>query len=285
MALTQVELSHRLLAVEGSSIHVVEAGNPKGATVLFLHGWPESWRSWQAVMELAAPHVHAVAIDLPGVGESTGLATDGSKAQLARVVGSIIAALRLGDVTLVGHDIGGMIAYAFARAHGGIARAVIMNVVLPGVDPWDELVRNPAVWHFALHAVPQLPERLVQGRQAAYFDHFFDSLAADPAKITAEARRAHTEAYTADGALTAGFGWYRALARDADENRAPRPLDTPLLYLRGEYEKGEIEPYVAGLRRAGAQRVAHGVVRGAGHFAPEESPDATWRLIADFIAG
>jgi pimeloyl-ACP methyl ester carboxylesterase len=178
-----------------------------------------------------------------------------------------------------------MIAFAYARAHDGIARAVIMNAVVPGLDPWDQVVQNPAIWHFALHAVPQLPERLVQGRQAVYFDHFFDTLAADPTRITAEARRAHAAAYAADSALTAGFGWYRALARDADENRAPRPISTPLLYLRGEYEKGEVDSYVAGLRGAGAQRVAHGVVRGAGHFAPEEAPDATWRLIADFISG
>jgi pimeloyl-ACP methyl ester carboxylesterase len=265
---------------------VVEAGRPKAPTVLFLHGWPESWRSWKAVMELASAQVHAVAIDLPGVGESTGETTDGSKAQLARAVSSVIAALRLDDVTLVGHDVGGMVAHAHARAHDGAERVVVMNTVLPGLDPWDEVLRNPALWHFAMHAVPHLPERLVQGRQAAYFDYFYDTLAADPTRITVEARGAYAAAYATDSALAAGFSWYRALPRDATENRTPppRPMTTPLLYLRGEYEQGDIDTHVAGLRAAGAERVEQGIVRGAGHFAPEEAPDATWRLIAEFMS-
>ncbi len=277
-------LRHRQVYVDGSSVHVVEAGDPAAAPVVFLHGWPESWRSWLPVMERADEQVRAIALDLPGVGESTGAATDGSKRELARVVRSVIGALALDGVTLVGHDAGGMIAYSYLRAYDDVARVVIMDVVVPGVDPWDEVLRNPYIWHFAFHSIPELPERLVQGRQAEYFDFFYEVLCADPAKVGAEARAAYVEAYSRASALTAGFDWYRTFPRDAAENGETlgHETTTPLLYLRGEHESGDIDAYVAGFRAAGVAHVEQGIVPGAGHFAPEEAPEETWRLLAGF---
>src|SRR5215211_2522042 len=96
-------------------LHVVEAGDPGGVPFLFLHGWPESWQSWRQVMAVAARPARPVAIDLPGIGESSGAATDGSKRQLAAVVHELIATLGLRDVTLVGQDVGGMVAYPYLR--------------------------------------------------------------------------------------------------------------------------------------------------------------------------
>jgi pimeloyl-ACP methyl ester carboxylesterase len=110
---------------------------------LFLHGWPESWQLWRQVMTVAARHARPVAIDLPGVGASSGAATDGSKQQLAAVVHELIATMGLREVTLVGQDVGGMIAYTYLRAYRDLARVVIMDVVVPGVDPWEEVLRNP----------------------------------------------------------------------------------------------------------------------------------------------
>lgn len=278
-------LRHRQVDVDGSSIHVVEAGDPVAAPVVFLHGWPESWRSWLPVMERAGERVRAIALDLPGVGGSNGTATDGSKRELARVVHSVIGTLDLDDVTLVGHDAGGMVAYSYLRTHDDVARVVIMDVVVPGVDPWDEVLRNPYIWHFAFHSIPELPERLVQGCQAEYFDFFYGVLCADPAKVAAEARAAYFEAYSRASALTAGFNWYRTFPRDAAENGETlgHETTTPLLYLRGEHESGDIDAYIAGFRAAGVARVEQGIVPGAGHFAPEEAPEETWRLIAGFV--
>ena len=165
-----------------------KAGDPQGAPCLFLHGWPESWRSWQSVMDAASQQVRAIAIDLPGIDESTGVATDGSKRQLADAVHQLIATMRLAEIALVGQDVGGMIVYSYLRAYHDIARAVIMDVVVPGLDPWDAVLRNPYIWHFAFHAIPALPERLVRGRQANYFDYFYNVLAHDPATITPDAR-------------------------------------------------------------------------------------------------
>jgi pimeloyl-ACP methyl ester carboxylesterase len=140
---------HSHVSANGSSIHVAEIGDPQKPSFLFLHGWPETWRSWEAIMQLAALHAHAVAIDLPGIGESSGAVTDGSKRQLAETIHALISALDLRRVTLVGQDVGGMITYAYLRAYPDIERAVIMDVVIPGVDPWEAVVRNPYIWHFA----------------------------------------------------------------------------------------------------------------------------------------
>jgi pimeloyl-ACP methyl ester carboxylesterase len=278
---------HRQIAVGASSLHVVEAGDPEAAPFLFLHGWPESWRTWEPVMSLASRSALAVAIDLPGVGESTGDPTDGSKRQLADTVHRLVAELGLRDLTLVGHDAGGMVAYAYLRAFQDLRRAVFMDTVIPGVDPWERVLRNPYLWHFAMHAIPNLPERLVRGHQREYFDYFYDVLSPDPARISDRERSASAEAYAGDAALTAGFSWYRAFPRDAADNRAAgggTEVTTPVLYLRGERETGRIEDYLAGLRAAGLVNVEPALVPGAGHFTQVEAPEETWRLIAGFAA-
>ncbi len=284
--MTPSEFRHRQLDLGASSIHVVEAGDPRAAPVLFLHGWPQDWSAWHAVMTLAASQVRAVAIDLPGIGGSTGDATDGSKRQLAAVVRRLIVALELDDPTIVGHDAGGMTTYAYLRTSADIRRAVIMDTVIPGVDPWDDVLRNPYVWHFAMHSIPALPERLVRGRERDYFDYFFDVLSPDPSTITPAARAGYVRAYARESALTAGFNWYRTLARDAEDNREPSArtaADTALLYLRGDQETGQIEDYLRGFAAAGLRTVDHALVPGAGHFSPEDAPEEVWRLIAGFI--
>jgi pimeloyl-ACP methyl ester carboxylesterase len=260
----------------------VEAGDPGGRPYLFLHGWPQSWRTWEEVMALAAPEARAIAIDLPGVGESAGSGT-GSKRQLAALVRDLVTELGLTDLTLVGHDVGGMIAYAYLRQYADAAQVVIMDTVIPGVDPWPQVLANPYLWHFALHSVPALPETLVQGRQADYFGFFYDVLSADPARITPQARAEYAAAYRSDAALTAGFGFYRAFAQDARDNAefaAAAAAGTPLLYLRGERERGDIASYAAGFREAGVTRVATALVPDAGHFTQDEAPAAVWRLVS-----
>jgi pimeloyl-ACP methyl ester carboxylesterase len=275
-------LRHSHVPSRDGSLHVVEAGDPHGRPYLFLHGWPQSWRTWEEVMALAAPEARAIAIDLPGVGESPGSAA-GSKRELAARVHDLVSALGLTDLTLVGHDVGGMIAYSYLRQYADAARVVIMDTVIPGVDPWPEVLRNPYIWHFALHAIPALPETLVQGRQGEYFDFFFDVLSADPSKITPQARAEYVAAYRSDAALTAGFDFYRAFAQDARDNAESAQaaaVDTPLLYLRGEREGGDITSYAAGFRDAGVKHVTTALVANAGHFTHEEAPADVWRLIS-----
>ena len=270
------------------ALHVVESGPPGGRPFLFLHGWPESWRTWLGVMDAAdagRSGARIIAIDLPGIGESVGTAGDGSKLRLAETVHVLVRHLGLTGLTLVGHDAGGMIAYAYLRRFDDAERVVIMNTVIPGVDPWDEVLHNPYIWHFGLHAVPDLPETLVQGRQAEYFDYFYDVLSADPGRIPVTSRAAYAAAYGRDAALTAGFDLYRAFPRDAADNAAfaeAGAVDIPLMYVRGDREGGDIDAYARGFRDAGVKNLTTATVPDAGHFTQEEHPATIWRIINDF---
>jgi len=279
-----VDLRHSQCDVSGSSLHVVEAGDPQAAPVLLLHGWPQSWRTWRDVMEVGAQHARMIAIDLPGIGGSSGAATRGSKREIATVVHELIAALRLEDVTLVGHDVGGVVAYSYLRSFDDVARVVILNTAIPGLDPWDAVVTNPFVWHIAFHGIPELPELLVQGRQRRYFDYFYDLLAPRPGAITAEAREEYALAYASDAALSTGFNWYRAFGKDARDHQAmaDQPVTASLLYLHGDHEFGDVEATVAGLRAVNVERLEYAVLPNAGHFAQEDAPRAVWEQIARF---
>jgi pimeloyl-ACP methyl ester carboxylesterase len=276
---------HEHIQLDGISLHVVETGDRNARPVVFVHGWPQSWVEWQTVMANAADGFRAIAIDLPGIGESSTAATDGSKRALADVVHRLIEELELDRPTLVGHDAGGMIAYAYLRRYHDVAGVVIIDVVIPGLDPWDEVLRNPYLWHFAFHAIPALPEQLVQGHQDAYLDYFFDILAVDPARITTEARAAYARAYASETALTAGFDLYRAFPQDAKDNLAETTatVDTPTLYVRGKGSRGDLDSYANGLRAAGVENLSAELIADAGHFIPDEQPAALWQAIDDFI--
>jgi pimeloyl-ACP methyl ester carboxylesterase len=275
-------LEHRRI----DEIHVVEGGPRTAPAVLFLHGWPQCWAAFERVMETLADTTRVVAIDLPGIGESRRPSEHGDKRSLARIVAGLVDRLELHDVTLVGHDVGGMIVYAFLRDHpDAIARAAILDVVIPGIEPWSKVLGNPHVWHFGFHAVPELPEQLVHGREAMYFDFFFNAIAASPDAIGPSARARHARAYATISALRAGFDWYRAFARDAEDNRAScgQPVDLPVLYVRGAKETGDPETYVRELRAAGLRRLRGEVIANSGHFTPDEQPAALAGLLRRFI--
>ena len=281
------ELRFQTIRLDGGEVFAVEAGATNAPAVLFLHGWPQSWRAWLAVMLEAGTTHHAVAIDLPGMGKSVWPNAPGSKRALASTVHEVIQRLSLERVTLVGHDAGGQVVYAYLTQYdGAIDRAVIVDVVIPGVAPWEDVIRNPHIWHFAFHAIPELPEMLVQGRQAAYFDYFFDSIAAHSEAIAAESRDAYAAAYASGAALAAGFEWYRAFAKDARDNHAFTTaggrIETPLLYVRGAQTFADIDVYRSGLRSAGVRDVTTALIDDCGHFAAEEQPHALWQRIREF---
>jgi pimeloyl-ACP methyl ester carboxylesterase len=281
----QSPLQHQQVEVEGASIHVVEGGAANKPTVLFLHGWPESWATFEQVMSPLSTEAHVVAIDLPGVGASEVPPRANDKRTLAKYVHGVITKLALQNVTLVGHDAGGMIVYAYLHAYPEtLQRAVIMNVVIPGIDPWSEVVANPHIWHFAFHSIPKLPEALVADRLAAYFDYFYDQLSG-PAGVGKAAREIAVQAYARPEALHIGFEWYRAFPQDEKDNLAVKgnPIQTPVLYLRGEREQGDIEHYVSGLRSGGLLNVQGLIIPNSGHFMSEEQPEALLTALQAFL--
>jgi pimeloyl-ACP methyl ester carboxylesterase len=281
-----MSLQHRHIDVAGLSTHIVEGGAAHQSAMLFLHGWPEDWSVFEPLMASLRDEMRVVAIDLPGIGGSETPLASRDKRGLASHVLRIVDQLALRDVTLVGHDIGGMIVYAALHARArGVSRGVIMNVVVPGLDPWDEVTRNPHIWHFGLHAVPELPEMLAGSHRAEYFDYFYDQLAG-PAGVGPDVREAFVRAYARPEALHAGFEWYRGFPRDAKDNQASRSdvVETPVLCLRGDRESGELHRYVRGLRDGGLRRVQGKLIEHAGHFLPIEQPAAVASALRAFTA-
>jgi pimeloyl-ACP methyl ester carboxylesterase len=178
-----------------------------------------------------------------------------------------------------------MIAFAAARDHASrISGAVIMNTVIPGLDPWDELLADPRVWHFAFHLIPELPETLVAGRERPYFDFFYNFLSGRKDALPEPVREELTEAYRGPEALKAGFDWYRAMPKDAEHNKRHKNVDVPILYVRGDADKRPIDPYLAGFRKTGANNLHPKVIDGAGEFLAHEAPDALIETLRDFAA-
>lgn len=277
-------LAHSTIDVDGIPIHLVTAGATTNPAVVLLHGWPETWQAFARVIPRLATVNRVVAMDLPGLGVIGAPPVAGDKRSMAKLVRRVIKTLRLANVTLVGHDIGGMVTYAFLRAYqDDLTGAVIMNTVVPGIAPWAQVISNPHIWHFAFHAVPDLPERLIDSRQAPYFDFFFDAISEHPEAIDRTTRTAYADAYGRVDTLRVGFDWYRAFSKDEQDNVEPAsPVSTPVLYLRGECESGRIETYVNGLRGSGLANLRSQLIPDSGHFAPEEQSAAVADAILAF---
>jgi len=272
---------HRQIALNDLDIHLVEGGHPDAPSILFLHGYPETWLAFEDTLHRLKEKYHVMAIDLPGIGLSRG-AIPGDKKTLAALIDSLLEHLK--PVTLVGHDIGGMITYSVLRHFPRhISSAVIVGTAIPGVDPWEEVKRNPYIWHFAFYAIPRLPEILATGRTQPLFDYFFDTLCYNKNAISESSRNQYVQAYDQPGSLTTGFNWYRAFPQDERDNNGLPPTPVPLLYIRGEKDTGRIEDYAAGLKKNGIKNLSTSLISRSGHFVPEENPAALAQAIAQFI--
>lgn len=265
------------------TLGLLTAGDPAKPAIVLLHGWPQCKEVYEPVIdELASDHF-VLALDLPEIGASRGTPRSAEKTVLADIL--IGAAEQAGaqSIVIAGFDVGGMIAYAAARDHGHrIAGAIVMNTVIPGIDPWAKVLSDPRIWHFAFHAVPELPELLVAGHQRAYFDFFISFLAGNKDAISEYQRAAFAHAYARLEALRAGFDWYRTLPVDAEHNSKSKEIQTRMLYLRGDADGVSPEEYLPGLKAAGAKRVAGQVLHGSGEFAPLEVPQAFTQAVTSF---
>jgi pimeloyl-ACP methyl ester carboxylesterase len=270
------------IQVDGLGLAASVVGNAGDPALLLLPGWPHSRALYDSVVDRLGERFHVLAFDLPAIGESIGAPPSAEKERLADLL--LTAAERAGarSIVVVGIDVGGMIAFAAARDHGHrIKGAMIGNTVVPG-DPWQEIISDPRIWHFAFHAVPDLPELLVTGHERAYFDFFFNFLGSRTHPLPDDIRDRFTEAYARPEALKAGFNWYRAFAADAKRNAEHKVIDTPILYFRGDADGRSPEDYIAGLREAGARDVRPVTIDGTAEFTPIEAPELFADMVAEF---
>lgn len=271
------------VTTNGTSIHVRVGG--MGPAVVLLHGFGETGDMWVPMAtDLARDHT-VIVPDLRGMGLSSRAATGYDKKNQARDLEGVLAQLKVDKIALVAHDIGNMVAFAYATLHQDrVARLVMIDAPVPGVGPWDEVLKNPLLWHFRFGG-PDM-ERLVAGRERIYLDRFWNEFSADPRRFTEAARQHYAALYAQPGAMRAGFAQFAAFDQDAADNRAwlagGGKLTMPVLALGGEKSFG---PMMATVMRAAASNVKEGVVPDSGHWIMEENSQATTTMVRAFLEG
>jgi pimeloyl-ACP methyl ester carboxylesterase len=259
------------------------SGSEVNPAILLIHGWPHSRALYDPVVDRLGERFQVLAFDLPEIGNSVGTPPSAEKHCLADLLLTAAEGAGARSPVLAGIDVGGMIAFAAARDHRSrIKGAMIGNTVIPGLDPWHELISDPRIWHFAFHNVPNLPELLVTGRERTYFDFFFNFLGSKSRPLRDEFRDKFARAYSRPEALKAGFDWYRAFEADAKRNAAHRRIDVPILYFRGDADGRTPDPYIAGLQEAGVRDLRSEVVAATAEFTPLEEPQRFADMVAEF---
>jgi pimeloyl-ACP methyl ester carboxylesterase len=266
--------------VNGTRLHYLAAG--RGQPVVVLHGYAETSHMWRPLIpELAATHT-VIAPDLRGAGQSAAPPGGYTKAEMAKDIHALAQKLGFEKIRLVGHDIGLMVAYAYAAQYPNeVDRIVLMDAFLPGVGNWRDVWLMRDLWHF--HFYGKTPLALVHGRERTYFEHFWNDFAANPAHSVSERdRRFYAKAYARPGGMRAGFEYFRAFEQDAEDfaHFAQTLLPMPMLVLTGEKASGE------GLIRQGrlvAKNVEGVVVRNSGHWLMEEAPEQVIPKLVEFL--
>lgn len=268
------------IPLEGVTMHVRVGG--KGPAVVLLHGFGDTGDMWAPLAaDLAKDHT-VVVPDLRGMGLSSIPDSGYDKKTQAGDIRGVLAALGIEHSVVIGHDIGTMVAFAYAARYPKLTdRLVVMDAPVPGIPPWNEIVRSPMLWHFDFGGPDA--ERLVAGRERIYLDRFWNEFAGDPSKVDEATRQHYAKLYARPGAMHAAFAQFRSIRQDAVDNEASikTRLPMPVLAVGGEKSFGNNEAIVM---RNAADNVTEVVVPGAGHWLMEEAPTQTIRAIRDFIA-
>jgi pimeloyl-ACP methyl ester carboxylesterase len=266
--------------VNGVKLHYLVAG--QGDPVVLLHGFAETSHMWlPLIAELADKHT-VIAPDLRGFGESASPADGYTKTAMAQDIHALVQSLGYDRIRLVGHDIGLMVAYAYAAQYPAeVDRLVLMEAFLPGVGEWNKVFLLRDLWHF--HFYGTTPLALVTGRERIYLEHFWNDFAADPKKSVSETdREFYARAYAQPGHMAAGMEVFRAFPKDAEDfaNFAKTKLPMPLLVLSGEKAGG---PFLIEQGKMVATNVDGVLIKGAGHWLMEEAPDQVIPRLVEFL--
>jgi pimeloyl-ACP methyl ester carboxylesterase len=269
------------IVTNGATLHVRIGGS--GPAVVLLHGYGETGDMWAPLAaELMRDHT-VVVPDLRGMGLSSKPAGGFTKMNQAGDIAGVLDKLKIRQADVVAHDIGNMVAFAFAEQHPDrVTRLVVIDAPVPGVGPWEQVIQNPMLWHFRFGG-PDM-ERLVAGRERIYLDRFWNDFSADPRHFTEASREHYAKLYALPGAMHSGFEQFHAFDQDAIDNRAwlaaHGKLKMPVLALGGEKSFGT---QMADIMHAGAENVTGSIIPGSGHWIMEENPDATVKLVREFL--
>ncbi len=273
-------IASRDAVVEGVKIHYLTAGH--GPAVILLHGYTQTSRMWKPIIPQLAERFTVIAPDLPGIGDSE-IPKDGLDMKTAAIrIHALAKSLGVEKAEVVGHDIGLMVAYAYAAQFPSeTEKLAVLDAFLPGVAGWEPVYDDPNVWHFRFHG--PTPEALVSGREQTYFAYFWDDLAAEKTRSLPKVdREAYVTAYSKPGRMRAGWAYFAAwpqTAKDFAQLAATR-LTIPVLAIGGEKSLGDV---LGQQMKLVASDVTVVVLKDTGHWVMEERPHETMEALLKFL--
>ena len=264
----------------GVRIHYFIGG--KGSPVVLLHGYAQTSHMWNPITPLLAKNHTVIAPDLRGAGGSTKPESGYDKKNMAVDIHDLVTSLGFKRASVVGHDIGLMVAYAYAAQFPHeTERLVLMDAFLPGIGDWKNVWLMRDLWHF--HFYGEVPLALVKGRERTYFEHFWNDFAADPKHSVSEAdRRIYAKAYAQPGGMRAGFEYFKNFERDAKDfaELSATKLSMPVLVLTGEKASGT---FLIEQTKLVATNVDGKVIASSGHWLIDEALQQTIPALVTFI--
>jgi pimeloyl-ACP methyl ester carboxylesterase len=268
------------VAVDGGTVSVTVGGS--GPPVVLIHGYAETSRMWKPLAKVLAPRFTVIAPDLPGIGDSSIPKTGIDMKASAERVHAAVRSLGYSKVRVVGHDIGLMVAYAYAALYPQeVEKLALMDAFLPGVGGWEAVYNNPGIWHFRFYGAA--PEALAKGRERIYLDDLWNNFAADKNRSIPEAdRRAYTQSYARPGRTAAGFAYFASFPKTATDfaELAKTKLAIPVLSIGGEKSLGDV---LGAQTKLVASDVTVVVLKDTGHWMLEERPEATIAALTRFL--
>jgi pimeloyl-ACP methyl ester carboxylesterase len=273
-------IASRKATIDGVKLHYWTAGH--GPTVILLHGYTQTSRMWKPIIPLFAKNFTVIAPDLPGIGDSA-VPKDGLDMKTAAIrIHALATSLGIQKARVVGHDIGLMVAYAYAAQFPAeTEKLVLMDAFLPGVPGWEAVYNNPAIWHFRFNGYT--PEALVRGRERTYFEHFWNNFAADKNRSLSKAdRAAYTAAYARPGRMRSGWAYFVSFVQAANDfaQLSRIKLSMPALAIGGEKANGEVLGQQLKLVASDPIVV---VLKNTGHWVLEENPKETTDALLKFL--
>jgi pimeloyl-ACP methyl ester carboxylesterase len=273
-------IASKFAEIDGAKLHYLTAG--KGPVVILLHGYTQTSRMWRPIIPLLAEKFTAIAPDLPGIGDSD-IPTKGlDMKSAATTIHALVKSLGIQKARVVGHDIGLMVAYAYAAQYPAeVEKLVVMDAFLPGVAGWEDVYNNPGIWHFRFNG--PTPEALVRGRERTYFEHFWNNFAADKTHSIPETDRvAYATAYARPGRMRAGWAYFVSFQQAAKDfaELSKTKLSMPVLAIGGEKANGTVLGLQMKLVATDAKMV---VLKNIGHWVLEENPKETTEALQKFL--
>lgn len=273
-------IQSRTAQVEGVQLHYMTAG--KGPALVLIHGYAETSLMWKPIIPLLAKRFTVIAPDLPGIGDSDIPAAGLDMKSAATTMHALVRSLGVEKAEVVGHDIGLMVAYAYAAQFPSeVTKLVVMDAFLPGVAGWEDVYNNPGIWHFRFNG--PTPELLVKGRERTYFEHYWNDFAADKThSIPEAARKVYAAAYARPGRMRAGWAYFVSFPQAAKDFAvlSQTKLTMPVLSIGGEKANGLL---LGQQMKLVATDVTIVVLKNTGHWLMEENTKETTDALVKFL--